>query len=150
MMKVINKPDDLRLFCNQTKQPMKYQNKKVAGVWIDHDHAYIIRSSDYKSNGLFEIQEKIKADHHPEHSGSEHTFHQKQAQEQHKFFSALTSHLNQADALYIFGPGKAQEQLRNYLIEDKQYKNKEIVTGTAQHQTPNQLIAQVREHFYHN
>jgi stalled ribosome rescue protein Dom34 len=129
---------------------MKYQHKKVAGIWLDHHHAYIIRTPDYLAEGEYDVREKIKAEHHGERSGSEHTFHQKEARELNKFFREICKHIQQVDALYIFGPGKAQEQFKNYLSEDKHFQSKEIIIGTAQHQTPNQLIAQVRAHFYHN
>jgi stalled ribosome rescue protein Dom34 len=132
------------------KLTMKYQNKKVAGVWIDHEHAYIVRTNDYKPNGTFEIHEKIKSEHHSERGGSEHTFHHKESQELKKFFQNTASHLQETDALYLFGPGKAQEQFKNYLMEDKHFHHKEITLGGAQHQTPNQLIAQVRNHFNAN
>lgn len=126
---------------------MKYVNKKVAGVWLDKDHAYIIRTADYSADGQFEVHEKIKPIHHGERSGSEHTHHQKEAQALKKLFEEIEKPIAMADAIYIFGPGKAQEQLKNYLSEKKPFQSKEIVLGTAQHQTHNQLIAQVRDHF---
>ncbi len=129
---------------------MKYQNKKVAGIWLDHEHAYIIRTSDFLAEGTYDVHEKIKSEHHAERGGSEHTFHHKESQELKKFFVQIAAQVQHADALYIFGPGKAQEQLKNFLTDDKHFQGKEISTGTAQHQTHNQLLAQVRAHFYHN
>ncbi len=129
---------------------MNYQNKKVAGVWIDHGHAYVIRTIDYKADGTYEVHEKIKSEHHAERGGSEHTFHHKESQELKKFFQHITPHLQNTEAIYIFGPGKAQEQFKNFLLEDKHFQHKEIMLGSAQHQTHNQLIAQVRDHFNHH
>ncbi|MBK9255087.1 MAG: hypothetical protein IPM42_06325 [Saprospiraceae bacterium] len=127
---------------------MKYQDKKVAGVWIDHNEARIVTTSDHQPNGVFEVVGKVKSEHHTHKGSSENTFNNKQTQELNRFFKDLAVSIKSYDALYIIGPGQAQEQLKNFFKTDSNFKNKEVEIGTADtHQTHNQMIAQIRNHF---
>lgn len=126
---------------------MKYQNKKVVGVWMDKDHANIFRTPDYSNDGDYTIHEKVAISHHGHHGRSEHTGHQKKIQETTKYFRELAVHLNKAEAIYLIGPGQSQEQFKNFLMEEKAFSGVEIELGTADHLSPNQVIAKIRDHF---
>jgi hypothetical protein len=51
------------------------------------------------------------------------------------------------DEIYLFGPGKSQEELRNFLHEDSHFKNKRVAVGSASHMTDHQMVAKVRDFF---
>ncbi|HJW27742.1 MAG TPA: hypothetical protein VJ508_00660, partial [Saprospiraceae bacterium] len=51
------------------------------------------------------------------------------------------------DEILIFGPGKSQEELRNFLHEDAHFNSKRIILTTSQHITDHQMIATVRDFF---
>ena len=129
---------------------MKYNTKKVAGVWIDHKHAYIISTSDRKNEGTYEVIKKIEAEHHTDKSSSESVHHNKENQELKGFYQQVSTQLEGDDALFIVGPGKAQEELKNFLQQKQNFKNKEIELGTADHLSMNEMIAKIRTHFFHN
>ena len=129
---------------------MDYQGKKVVGVWIEHKHAYVIGNADSQHDGTYDVLHKIEAPHMTDHNNSEKTHHTKETIQLHHLYKDVSKHLESADAIYIIGPGTAQEELKNYLKESQHFKNKEIQLGTADHLTMNQMVAQVRTHFYHN
>ncbi|MBK9151198.1 MAG: hypothetical protein IPM26_09415 [Saprospiraceae bacterium] len=126
---------------------MKYQNKKVLGIWMDKDHAELFHTPDYSIDGEFQLVEKVKSTHHGQHGSSEHVAHHKKNLESQKFFKALSQKIADVDAVYIIGPGQSQEQFRNFLREDKHFSKTEIELGTADHLSPNQVIAKIRNHF---
>ncbi len=129
---------------------MNYKGKKVTGVWIDHKHAYLIGTPDRNNDGTYGIIKKIEAVELIDHNRSEKTHHTKEDQILKGLYKDVTAQLESDDAIYIIGPGTAQEELRNFLKENKHFKDKEIEIGTADHLTTNEMIAQIRTHFFHN
>lgn len=129
---------------------MKYNGKSVAGVWIDHQHAYIISTPDRKNEGTYDVIEKIGAHHHNDHGSSEKVHNNKETQTLHQLYKDVAKHVESMDALLIIGPGKAQEEFKNFLHENKHFHSKEIALDSANHLSMNEMIAKVRMHFYHN
>ncbi|MBL7891465.1 MAG: hypothetical protein JNL63_02445 [Bacteroidia bacterium] len=129
---------------------MKYKGKKVAGVWIDHKHAYIISTPDRKNEGTYDVIKKIEVHHHADHSSSENVHHNKEAKELKALYQDVSAQLAADDAIFIIGPGTSQEELKNFLQQNSQFKGKEIELGTADHLSMNEMIAKVRTHFFHN
>ncbi len=126
---------------------MKYQGKKVIGVWIDHQQAIMISTEDRMNSGEFSVLKKIASAHHGDHSSSEDAHHKKVAQDIHQLYGDVSKFILETDAIFITGPGTAQEELKNYLQTDQHFKSKEIELGTSDHPTDNQMIAEVRNHF---
>ena len=126
---------------------MNYHNRKVIGLWLDKNHGYLVRNPDKSNKGDFSDVHKVEAQHHNEHGSSEHVHHHKEILETNKFFKELAHKIEDYDCIYITGPGKIQEEFHNYLREQKQFHNKLIELGTADHLTMEQMAAQVRSHF---
>lgn len=126
---------------------MKYQSKKVAGVWIDHQHAFIIGNEDFKSQGDYAVIKKITSKHHADHSSSEDAHHHKVEQEIKHMYASVADEIQPVDAIFITGPGNAQEEFRNFLMKERKFQEKEIALGTSDHPTDNQRVAEVRKHF---
>lgn len=126
---------------------MNYSNRKVVGVWMDKNHAYLISNPDKSNKGEFAEMHKVEAHHHGEHGSSETVHHHKEVLETHKFFKDLSQHIESYECIYITGPGKIQEEFRNYLQEQHAFHNKIIELGTADHLSKEQMAAQVRNHF---
>lgn len=113
--------------------------KKYAGVWLDHENAIIVDAN----KGEFGITTKVKS--HPHHSGgSEQAHHHAAKSALEKYYQAVTKLLADYDEILLFGPGQAQEELYNQLIQDKHYSGKKLHIDTAQHLTDPQLVARVR------
>ena len=121
------------------------QNRQ-AGVWLDQRIAIIISRDPEDVDGDYAIQGKVDSDMEPR-SGNEHTINSGKQSDILKYFKNLANQLSEYDELLVFGPGKMQEQFRNFAQEDVQFKDKKITLDTAEHQTDPQMIAQVREFF---
>ena len=123
-------------------------NKKVVGMWMDHSKAFIIATADGSSTGEFSLIKKIEAGHHDsEHYKNEKVELSKDKLELKKFFTAIEHEINDESDIFIFGPGTAQEELRNHLNESHIFKTKNIVLGKADHLQVNEIISKVKEHF---
>ena len=126
---------------------MKYQNKNIVGIWIDHQRAYIISTPDRKTSESFDVIEKIEIPHQQNHGGDEKTRQNKEHEILHHLYTDVASKVKTADAIFIIGPGTAQEELRNFLNKDQHFTKKEIEIGSADSLTMNEMIAKVRSHF---
>ncbi len=117
-----------------------------AGVWLDGHHATIIANAPGNESEDFVVEARVES---PDilKGGSEHTFNQtKQADTSH-YFKAVSEKLRQYDEILVFGPGKAQEQLHNFLNADGHFKNKKITIGSADKLSDHQMIERVRDFF---
>jgi stalled ribosome rescue protein Dom34 len=125
---------------------MKQNDKKqYAGVWLDNHKAIIISSSSTE-NGDYKILDKVKANEG--HSGgSEHSINNAKQSDLLKYYKSISSRLINYDEILIFGPGKSQEQFQNHLLEDAQFKSKQISIDSAEQLTDPQIIAKVRAFF---
>jgi len=121
---------------------MKQDQKQFAGVWVDHQKAFIIS----KETGEYAVKEKVEAPGPFEAESELHLNNAKHA-DLRSYFKSLSGHLHGYDKILLFGTGKAQEQFRNYLTEDAKFNDKQITIENTQHLTDNQMIAKVREFF---
>jgi len=125
------------------KQPIQ---KQCSGVWLDNHQAVIISHNSDNDNEEYAVHNKVEAPEMNE-GGSEHAMNNAKKADTLKYFKSVASRLLSFDRIYIFGPGKAQEQFQNHLKEDAQFNDKKITIGTADNLTDPQMIAKVRD-FY--
>jgi hypothetical protein len=124
------------------------QGKKVVGVWMDHQHAFIIGTDDRTRGGEYAIIKKINRDgHEGDVYKNEHVELVKEKHEVKKYFKALVAEINNDHEIYIFGPGKAQEEFKNTLEDINSFDSKEIVLGSSDKISTAQMVARVKEHF---
>ena len=122
---------------------MKEQHQpQLAGVWMDHHQAQFI----VPVNGEFSFGTKV---HSGEYHGDkgEHAAMNAEKADARKYYKTIAHHLMEYDEIYLFGPGKSQEELRNFLHEDSHFKNKRIAVGASSHMTDHQMVAKVRDFF---
>lgn len=122
------------------------QTKQVAGVWMDNNKAFVICRPADNENGDFTIHEKIDATHYQGDKG-EHASMNAEPQNLAKYHKAIAKSIANFDHILVFGPGKAQEQLVNFLREDAHFNKKQLTLEAAQHMTDHQLVAKVRDYF---
>ncbi|MBK8669632.1 MAG: hypothetical protein IPN89_09250 [Saprospiraceae bacterium] len=121
-----------------------YTNLKVAGLWIDHDDAYLVTTPDKMNIGDYSVKDKLKSGH----KGSGHGISESKKQEDlHKFFRSVGTHLGGYDVIFVFGPGKAQEEFKNFMTKEGLVKAKMELGASDAHITSNQMISKVRDHF---
>lgn len=127
---------------------MNNSEKKVVGIWIDNTHAYLFATPNRTQNGSFAQIDKIESDDHKDDMYKNDKVElAKERQEQRKMFKEITNQINHDDVIYIFGPGKAQEQLKNHLEENAQFNNKQIELGTSGSINTKQMIDHLEKHF---
>ena len=130
------------------QQTMRHQEKNVVGLWLDHKHAFIIRTADRKIGGTYEMVKKIDREVHTDENYKNEQFElAKNNAEIKKYFKAITDEIVQDHVIFIFGPGKAQEEFKNVLKDILTFKNKEIAVGKSDKLSINQMIARVVAHF---
>jgi predicted aconitase len=130
---------------------MSYQNKKIVGIWMDNKQAFILSTPDRKIGGAYQMLKKIERKTHTDENYKNERFElAKETQELKQYYKALTAEIDQDDAIYIFGPGKSQEEFKNILKEIHQFKSKDIVLGSSDRMTTKEMAARVKEHFEGN
>jgi hypothetical protein len=124
----------------------KNQEKQHAGVWLDSARAMIITNTAVDANGAYAIEDKVNGTAN-QSAGNEHTMNNAKQSNDLKYFKSVSQLLLRFDELFIFGPGKSQEQFKHHLESDLQFRDKKITIGSAEHLTDPQMIAKVRD-FY--
>jgi stalled ribosome rescue protein Dom34 len=122
------------------------EQKKYAGVCLDHAHAIIITNEHESDDSEYTILEKLKSDE-SHGGGSEHSMNNAKQGGEQKYFKAVSAQLTRYDEILIFGPGKSQEQFQNFLKADARFHATDISIDSADHLTDPQMIAKVREFF---
>jgi hypothetical protein len=129
--------------------------KKEVGVWIDHKKAVIVTSDGATTEILESNLEKNShfngGTHGKVHSGAQVFLAEDQRDRRtleylHKYYAEVISHLHQAEAILILGPGEAKFELEKQL---KQTELQNQISGieTADKMTDRQLAAKVKTFF---
>jgi hypothetical protein len=137
---------------------IKKPEKKI-GIWLDHEKAFIIQEEE---NGEPKI-EKIKSDveFRVRQAGEGKVFtrfghaiiddqekkQRRQRNQCHHFFKEIISHIPDADYIYLFGPGKAKEELNNEIEKDSILKEKVVAIETADKLSQKQMILVMMNYF---
>ncbi|HZV70383.1 MAG TPA: hypothetical protein VFG10_12595 [Saprospiraceae bacterium] len=121
------------------------QNNQV-GLWVDNKNTLVIGRPEENEGGDFSVLHKIEAEHYHGEKG-EHASMNAEPQYLLKYHKAISKVLLNQDEILVFGPGKAQEQLVNFLREDNHFNSKKITIESAQHMSDHQMVAKVRDFF---
>ena len=137
---------------------MKTEENKFIAVWMDHEKAHLIEPG--KEPTIQTIYAPTKANAHVAGETSDGTSlghfrstnnefnkHRKDENQFQFFCKQLSAGLICYDKLMVFGPGTAHKEFRNYLQQEKQFKDKEILESTADYMTENELKAKVNAMF---
>jgi hypothetical protein len=127
---------------------MSFQNKKIVGVWMDYKHAFIISTENRTIGGDYLLKQKIDRSGHENDVYKNERFElAKEKAELKKFFKAISDEILLDDVLFIFGPGKSQEEFKNVLLDIHAFKTKEISIGSSAKITIKQMISMVEIFF---
>jgi hypothetical protein len=127
---------------------MSYQNKKLIGVWLTHKNAFIIGTTDRKIGGDYALIKKIDREVRDDENYKNERFElAKDKRELKIFFKAISDEIETVEVIFILGPGKAQEELKNVLKEMPKFKSKIIEMGTSDKISTHQMMTRVKEHF---
>jgi hypothetical protein len=122
---------------------LETKRKTQVGVWLDSHQAHIVAAPE----GEFAITASLDTTA-PEHNrSSEHTINQAEKALKLKHYHAVAAHLTGFEHILLFGPGTAQEEMRNLLTTDTHFREKTIALDSAGHLTDHQVVAKVRDFF---
>jgi stalled ribosome rescue protein Dom34 len=127
----------------QGSHQQQEKRKKQVGVWLDSHQAFIVSAP----SGEFGMADEVDTTA-PEHNRtSEHTINQAEKALKMKHYHTVAAQIMGYDHILLFGPGTAQEEMRNLLSEDIHFRDKKVVIDSASQMTQNQMVAKVREFF---
>lgn len=121
-------------------------NKKVAGLWLDSRKAIVVSNHDAQDIKDFSLKSTLKSDVQVGNS-NENAGNNAEQTNKMKFFKEIEKAITNSTELYITGPGTAQEELKNYLLDTPQYKNLKINLGTDSQLSDDQVLNEVKAYF---
>ena len=114
-------------------------NQKQFGVWMDTNHATVVRSENAETGNLVIVAHIIGEEVSP--GPSQKNEHNQKKMLQAKFFKEITVHLQNATHLHATGTGQVQEQFIHYLAETPQFKNTKTEESTSNKMSDEKLLA---------
>lgn len=131
--------------------------KREVGLWIDHTKAVIVTVMGDQEETR---QVRSNIEKHVHFSGGSQTMplygtssipgeskqDRKFASYFRSYFDGVTSLIRHADSIWIFGPGKAKEELEKHL-QLNQLNTRIIGVETVDKMSDRQIEAKVREHY---
>jgi hypothetical protein len=122
--------------------------KSKVGLWIDHEKAVIVFvSRDDQEES--QIDSELKRHHHQSgeivpgddlrlNVATEHL---------NRYYDRVVAVIDQAELVFIFGPGEAKGELEKRLTHAK-FKGRVVGVEPADHMTDPQIVAKVRDHYF--
>ncbi|MEW5940119.1 MAG: hypothetical protein AB1750_10680 [Chloroflexota bacterium] len=126
------------------------------GLWIDHKQAYLIWSGKTKVDVIpSNLEPRAR---HPaggtriggrynQRVDSELRYNDRYNQRLQKFYSNVIAVMQNADSIFIMGPGEAKRELEKAIERRKSLRQRLVKVETADKMTVNQMIAYVKEFF---
>ena len=131
---------------------MLKNKKKLAGIWVDHTNAWIVRYD--KSN---ESIEKVESQMEPrvketggtaEARVAHHKIENRREEYAKKFYQEILTKIGDVDELVLMGPSTAKTELKKCVAKKKALHAKLRGTIPADHMSDRQIAAKVREYFH--
>ncbi|HMK03753.1 MAG TPA: hypothetical protein VK489_06160 [Ferruginibacter sp.] len=120
-------------------------NQRKFGVWMDSEHATIVRTVDHKP-GALEIIAHINREEVAATPLNKYENKQKKML-QLKFFKEIATHLENPTHLHATGTGQVQEQFLRYLAETPQFNKTIMEESTASRMSDERLMEYFEEKF---
>ncbi|MFC6267869.1 hypothetical protein [Frigoriflavimonas asaccharolytica] len=121
-------------------------DKKLAGIWMDTEHATVVKNHDIETAGAFFICSPVERDVQGWNSSEKNANNVEQTNIA-KYFKQLEHLLTNTQEVYITGTGTIQEQFRNHLAETAQFKNLKVTLATDQKMSDDAFLKEVKDHF---
>jgi hypothetical protein len=133
--------------------------EKKIGVWMDHQHAFLIELKKQDEvietvNSEMESQLRYAGESgdgirmgNNRSTNNEHHRHQREQDIRHSYFKKLEDKLKKYDDIYLFGSSTAKDELFNLMKENAHFDGKMISVETADEMTENQMVERVKDFF---
>ncbi len=131
--------------------------ERKVGLWIDHRRAVIVSfAGEEEKVELIEshVEKHVRASggsrsktpYGPEDVVAEDSLERRFRGHLNKYYDEVISHIRDAGAILIFGPGEAKNELKKH-IESKELKGRIVGVETVDKMTDHQIAAKVRDYF---
>lgn len=120
---------------------------KNLGIWMDHAHAHLVEFAiDPITTNIISNPFTHRDKAHSLGKGEE-GMHQKEQQEQAKYYLELGAIIRNFQDVVLFGPTNAKVELLNILRADHQFEHVRLETRESDKMTQNEQQAFVRNYF---
>ncbi len=126
--------------------PDSFKTKNL-GIWMDHAHAHLLEFSTDPITTNIVSNPFTHRDKAHSLGKSEEGMHQKEQQEQAKYYGKLGAIIRNFQDVVLFGPTNAKVELLNLLRADHQFAHVRIETRESDKMTQNEQQAFVRDYF---
>ena len=126
----------------------EYKNLKKIGIWMDHSHAHLIEYGDNikeTDNIILRTSNNDKGKQNADQNES--MIHNKEQQDQAKYYKKLSDKLLDFDIVLLFGPTDAKTELLQILKDDHHFDQIKIDIKPADKMTENQKHAFVKLYY---
>lgn len=135
--------------------------KKRVGLWLDQQKAYIVALDERGQSSVYTLESNAESHHKSTGGGKSRSglpfmtdapvagdrIKNRQQNQLKSFYHEIMDHLNDAQAIYIFGPGAAKLALEKLIRSDKSLAPKLKSVETTDSLTRNQIAARVRQYY---
>lgn len=132
--------------------------EKYAGVWIDHEKAFIVRK--YFDNedticvasgveGSFRLSGGSRAPtpYGPQDVASEKKIERRRSHHLHQYYQKVINKIDSAESIYIFGPGEAKFELEKEIKKIKELSSTIARIETTDKMTERQIVSKAKKFF---
>lgn len=132
---------------------------KKAGIWLDFKNAYVFSIDGFNDPVMEKIESGVELRVRIEGesgefsrsvnyiSGEKEKKQRRQEQQKAKYFNELLARIQDADYVYVFGPGEAREGLRKAFKESTHVKGQLAACEISDKLTIKQMRHKVQEFF---
>jgi hypothetical protein len=120
---------------------------KNLGIWMDHAHAHLVEFATDPITTNIVSNPFTHRDKAHSQGKSEDGMHQKEQQEQAKYYGKLGAIIRNFQDVVLFGPTNAKVELLNILRADHQFEHVKLETRESDKMTQNEQQAFVRSYF---
>lgn len=129
------------------------------GLWIDHREAIIVTIDDSGQETVQCIKSGVerktrlsggsrgRSPYGPQDVAKEQTRDHRFQRQLDEYYERLIEYLEEAESIWIFGPGEAKTELAKKVKKIKSMADKLSGTESADKMTKPQIAARVREHY---
>ena len=132
--------------------------KKYVGIWIDFEKAFIssiedglesISRIDSNVEGRVRLSGGSRSATHygPQEIASERKVEERRKHHLRRYYEGVIKALEDAERIFIFGPGEAKLELEKEIRKSKQLGVKIVAVERADKMTERQIAAKVRDFF---
>ena len=120
---------------------------KNLGIWMDHAHAHLMEFATDPITTVIISNPFTHRDKEHSLGKSEDGMHQKEQQEQARYYKELGAIIRNFQDVVLFGPTNAKVELLNILRADHQFEHVRLEIRESDKMTQNEQQAFVRNYF---